>query len=533
MAENSAGSVFIELGLDISKMESDFVHVDETISQNLSRLNRESNLIQIHTEVEIGNLDQVNDAEKILELRTQALNKQLEIQRDRIRLVEAAHKELVNSKGADAAVTQKMEMRLERERIGLQRVESKLRDVAKAQQELNSANNTGDKNRLLSIYDNLKGDILGKLGDLSGGFGALGKVTQAADGAITKTLETIGKIPAPVAAAATALVAIPTAVKAAESAILSLSEPAITAGDAFYVMSRGIQMTIQETEELSMICKVTGIDINEVINVTRRLNMQIAKGGESAEKFKKWGVEVRNANGELKNTYELSVSLAEALRKTQAEGNGKDFIASILGKGASGDFITYLEDLAGNIELAKEIVRNGLFDPARAHNIQGEINAMNAQAEQVDQTFSSALTPVADKLVPRLTERMGDLTKVIENNADAIKNFGMVASEAVDGVADVTNKTVNFLAKVADWLVTPQKKEKYDLYDKYKDDKDVKEDAEVTKFKELKKAAEEAETAVDKAKKAVNRSIGESDKEKNLQSLEEAEKNLEKILNDY
>ena len=462
MADNSAGEVFIELGLDISKMESDFVHVDETISQNLSRLNRESNLIQLRADVDIGNLDSVNDAEKILELRTQALNQQLEIQRDRIKLVEAAYQELVNAKGADAAVTQKMEARLERERLGLQRVEGKLRDVAKAQQDLNNAgntaNNTGGKNPLLSIYDNFKGDILGKLGDLGGGFESLGKVAGLADGAITKVLTTIGRIPAPAGAAIAALVAIPTAVKAAEDAILSIAEPAITAGDAFYVMSRGLQMSIKDTEELSMICKVTGIDINEVIGVMRRLNMQIAKGGEPAEKFKRWGIEVRNVNGELKNAYELSLALADALKIAQANGQGQDFIASVLGRGASGDIVTYLEDLAGNVELAKTVVRNGLFDPVAMHNLQGNINTMNAQAEQLGNTFSSAFTPVADKLVPRITERMGDLTKIIENNAVAIRNFGYVVAEAVDGVAELTNDVVNLSAKLANWFVSDTKK---------------------------------------------------------------------------
>lgn len=448
MADNSAGEVFIELGLDISKMESDFVHVDETISQNLSRLNRESNLIQLRADVDIGNLDSVNDAEKILELRTQALNQQLEIQRDRIKLVEAAYQELVNAKGADAAVTQKMEARLERERLGLQRVEGKLRDVAKAQQDLNNAgntaNNTGGKNPLLSIYDNFKGDILGKLGDLGGGFESLGKVAGLADGAITKVLTTIGRIPAPAGAAIAALVAIPTAVKAAEDAILSIAEPAITAGDVFYVASRGAQMTIKDFEELSTICKVTGIELGEVTNVMKRLDMQLVKSadGKVAETLKKYGVEVRNVNGELKNALDMSIALAEGLGKAQAEGKGKDFIAATLGKGASGDIVTYLEDLSDNIKAAKEIVRNGLFDPVRAHNIQGEINKMNTQAEQLGSAFSSAFYPVVEILVPKLRERMGDLTQVIQDNANGIKNIGYAVAKVVGHVGDLTTKII-------------------------------------------------------------------------------------------
>ncbi len=123
--------------LDLSQLESDFIAADRSIQQNLNRLNRESNLIQLRAEVEIGNLDATADATQILEIRQRALNQQMQIQRDRIRLTEAAFRDLTNTRGADAAETQRMEARLERERLGLQRLQQQLNQVTAAQENLN------------------------------------------------------------------------------------------------------------------------------------------------------------------------------------------------------------------------------------------------------------------------------------------------------------------------------------------------------------------------------------------------------------
>lgn len=457
--DNSAGAVFIELGLDISQLESDFINVDQTIQQNLSRLNRENNLIQLRADVEIGNLDKVKDAEKILGISSQALNKQLQIQRDRTKLVSAAHKELANSKGAVAAETQKMEARMNREQLVLQRLEDKLREVTKAQEALKNSSNTREQgksnNSLLSWYNNVKGDVFGKLGELSSGFSSVEKATSLADGAITKTLETIGKIPAPVAAAVTSLVAIPVAARQIEDSLIDMARPAIEAGDAFYVMSRGLQMSIQETEELERVCKVTGIAINEVITANRRLERQLIEGGKEGKQAKmlaKYGADIWEDNGEIKSGIERDLEIHKALKNAEAAGHGKSFTSTVFGRSVTGDLVTYFEDLGDNVKAAKTIVRNGLFDPEKAHAIQGNINALNDQAEQLGSTFSSALMPVADVLVPRLTERLGKLTNVVCDNASGIKTIASSVATVVEKVADLTVGIAELTAKVVGTL---------------------------------------------------------------------------------
>lgn len=57
--------LFIELGLDLSRLQSDILAADRTVSENVSRLNRERNMIKLRMEADISGLDRAKDAAKI------------------------------------------------------------------------------------------------------------------------------------------------------------------------------------------------------------------------------------------------------------------------------------------------------------------------------------------------------------------------------------------------------------------------------------------------------------------------------------
>ena len=88
MAEN-LGDLYIRMGLSLSDLETDFLSAERTVTENVRRLNRQSELIRIRSEIEIAGLDESADAERILQIRTDALNRQMEIQRDRVRILTA------------------------------------------------------------------------------------------------------------------------------------------------------------------------------------------------------------------------------------------------------------------------------------------------------------------------------------------------------------------------------------------------------------------------------------------------------------
>ena len=134
MAE-SVDSLYIRLGLSLSDFETDLVAAERTVNENIRRLSRQSELIRLRAQVEIAGLDETADAERILQIRTDALNQQMSLQRDRVRMLTAELQSLTAAHGENAAVTQRAAIRLERERLALSNLE----------QELSGLNETSNK----------------------------------------------------------------------------------------------------------------------------------------------------------------------------------------------------------------------------------------------------------------------------------------------------------------------------------------------------------------------------------------------------
>ena len=234
--------------------------------------------------------------------------------------------------------------------------------------------------------------------------------------------------------------------------MLDLAKPAIASGDAVYVMSRGMQLSIADTAKLATVCKVTGIEINEVNSSMRRLSANLNKAGNkdnaAMRMLERFGAQVKDSNGNIKNEIELIDEVSRALLRAESVGMGAAFRDVVGGRFWSGDFVTFLEDYAGNVELAGKIVKNGLANPVLAHEVQGNLNAMNTQAAQLGGVFSSALMPVANEIIPRVTAQMGELTKVIAENKDGIKATGQVIAEVVGSIGEATAKVTTGIIKV-------------------------------------------------------------------------------------
>lgn len=109
---NSVGDIFISLGLNLSDLETGLVAAERSVRENIQRLNRESNLIRLQTEVEISGLDETADAERILQVQQDALNRQMQIQRDRVRLLDAEFRRLATAHGANSVAVQRAQIQL-------------------------------------------------------------------------------------------------------------------------------------------------------------------------------------------------------------------------------------------------------------------------------------------------------------------------------------------------------------------------------------------------------------------------------------
>lgn len=486
MAE-SISKLMLRIGLSFDELNKDFVQAEGTLKSNMERLGRENALIKLKAQVDLSS---VTDATERLKIQQEALNKQIELQRSRLQLTNVAWKEASQSHGEHSKQAQQTAIAIEREKLKLIELEQELKKITDQQK----ATANVKPNNLLNGYNNIKGNISGKLNEISTAFSGISTASQSADGAITKSLEIIESIPHPVGKAVAAIGSIPLVFKGIENSIIETAKAAAAAGDSVYVMSRGFQMSVADTAKFATNCKVAGVEVNDLASTVKRLQQSILRSGRSTSSVSKmlqrYGVSIYDANGHLKNLNDMTMALSQGLKRAQAEGNGAAFVLTAF-RNASGDAITAIEDWADVNEQAATIVKNGLANPALSHQVQGNINAMNQQAAQLNASFNSVFLKAANEIIPHATQRMGEMTRYIADNKEAfealgsaIGKVGVIASDVLDffatGAAKVT-KTVGSLVQALSEFSSYQEKQAINLY---VDDKSITNATELMK-KEL------------------------------------------------
>ena len=129
----SISDMYFRLGLDVSDLQDGFIDADRTISANIRRLNREQNLIQLRAQIELNGLEEAADSTEGLRIQQEALARQIEVQRSKISLVNAAYQEMAATQGENAEVTQQLLLQLEREHLALSKLESQTRSLNEQQ----------------------------------------------------------------------------------------------------------------------------------------------------------------------------------------------------------------------------------------------------------------------------------------------------------------------------------------------------------------------------------------------------------------
>ncbi len=265
---NSLESLYITLGLDVSQLTSDFIAADKTVAENMAKINRESNLLKLRMQVDTGNLDPVKDAAQILAIKTQILNEQLAMQKDRVKMASAAWNEASQKLGYTATQTQKAEAAMLREKLAVQGLEREIKQLNQTQQQ----SPTNKANSILSMYQTLKGGVTGAVGGITGALGQLQSATASTDTALTKVATALSALKHPAVIATTAIAALPVVALAAEKELVKLAKPAIAAGDSVYILAKRMGTTAAEAVKFSTACKLMDTDVNLVLTSLQRMN---------------------------------------------------------------------------------------------------------------------------------------------------------------------------------------------------------------------------------------------------------------------
>ena len=118
----SISSLYLDLGLDVSQLDSDFINASNTVNQEMSKLGRLVQTTKLKTAIEISGLDENTNQIDILKTKLGGLSKELQLQDEKIKLLNVQEKELLQTKAKDSAESQNLTNRILRE----QRVQAEL-----------------------------------------------------------------------------------------------------------------------------------------------------------------------------------------------------------------------------------------------------------------------------------------------------------------------------------------------------------------------------------------------------------------------
>ena len=443
---------------------------EQTISDNIARINAKIEHIKVKTDIDVSKLGTAASEFDKAKAHVQGLNRELDLQNQKLAEMRKALATSVGANGLNNVKTINLSTEIQKQIQAIDQLKAKINELNKIE--------PPKTNGLLSSYLNIKGDVTGKLNSMALAFSNLRGATSSADAAIMSVLGVIDSIPKPIAAATAALVGVPILFKSVENSILDMTKAAAASGDATYVMSRGMQMSVKDAATFSTNAKVAGAQVNDLAMAVKNVQRQVARGGEdsrAAEWLKRYGESAYDASGNLKDLNQMTFALSSALKRAQADGKGAEFVLNVF-RNVSADAITAIEDWVSVNEQASKIVKAGLANPKLAHEVQGNLNALNVQSAQLGTSFANALLPAANEIVPRMTDRLGKMTSLIKDNKDVILAFGKDFAEvwgAVESTVDKVVDGVSVLAKYARENRVVRNTDTKAVVEKYKDDKTV------------------------------------------------------------
>ncbi len=404
----TVAALYTKLGLDLSSLSSDFALAGKTVDQAISRINHENKKIRIEADIDLSKLDGVRDKAKSIDTREQVLIRQLDLQRQKIRLVAAAYREMAQAKGADSAASARLETRLLNERKAYANLEVQLRSVRKER----------------SAQTSIAGRMVNSVAN---GAGAMSVLAQGAG-----DLGLLGFMSGPIGKA----VGVTTAVSAG---LIAMARSAMTAGNNIYGLAQRMHTTNAEAARMNMVFKLAGADAGAAVPAIIRLDKAIQSAGEDGNDTTRllsaFGVVMKDSAGNLLPVNQQLTALAKGYRNAAAAGLESEFVSQLLGaRGA--ELVPVLKDMAELQERAAKIPATGLLNPDEAHRMNMEWNEMKISMGQLSGAIGAAFMPVVSDLMPDVNEAIETLVKSIKDNKSdiesVVKTIGSIGGVAVD-----------------------------------------------------------------------------------------------------
>lgn len=420
---------------------ADVSNAIETLEEKLERLNQSGEIVRVRAQVEMEGLDKVADAGKILEARNNSLNRQIELQRERVRLLNENLQDLARTQGETATSTQRATIRLERERLALTRLEREAREVTAAISELNST----------EINVSGTASISGGTGGTGGSGGSGGStVSGGAGGGWTDLLP----FELPTTKVATFIMTI-TGLGSAIDSVTNLVTESIDDFRETQKQAYELNLDFNDAEEFLRTLRLGGGDIGDFEGFIRGISDAYVKGEYDDPEFialRKYGAEITDATGRLKNFKDLTDEVYQAWKQADEAGEGIEFLQLVGGEAGVRDAIQFFKRYEEAMEDAAKIL-DGNKDNEQWHELERAVNLATVQAEEFKDAVANIFTPAAQVTAEKFFNLFHDATEWLVENKDAIQRWGFIAAEAFDTlskkISGVTEAISDYLAKAA------------------------------------------------------------------------------------
>lgn len=377
---------------------------------NIATLNRELRVLESGFRASAAGLgDWANDATG-LELRIKSLSSQMDVQKNKVAALKAEYERVRDEKGENSRAAQDLEIKLNKETETLGKMESELGETTTALSEMESG--TGEA-----------GEEMDELGEKSGGLNSM-----------------LAGLSTGIGVAVGALIAVAAAAIAAGVAIGGLVFSSANAAADLVDLSAKTGISTTRLQELSYIGEQIGVDLESIARSSARLTRAMGEAqdgtGSQADAFKKLGVSIKDADGNLRDSQEVFAEVLDALNAIENPAERDVIAMDLIGKSA-----LELNPLikAGSGELAR------LAD--QAHNV-GAVMDKDAVAglEAFDDTMASlkyglkgTLGTLAAEFLP-VFQLVGNTLQELFSSPEfkaGLQEFSRILSDVVAVTVDV------------------------------------------------------------------------------------------------
>lgn len=403
-----ASTVVARVGLD-----------DRGFQEGVAKIQRGLKLVQSEFAAASSKLGDFGKSEEGLRLKADTLNKQIELQKDKVAALEKAYQKSVETKGEDAKATENLKIKLNYATAELNKMENELKEATRELKEKSSAWYK------LSESMNSAGEKMKSVGDKMSSVGS--KLSTAV------TLPLVG-----IGTAATKM-----AMDAVESENLFEVAMGSMAGDAR-----------KWSEETS---KALGLNAYNVRKNVATYNAMLTSMGLTSQESLKMSEGLTQLSYDMASFYNLKPEEAFEKLKSGISGEAEPLKAlGILvndntiktyayshGIAKQGEALAEQQKVMARYGVIMESTKNAQGDLARTMDSPtNKLRVMKEQAEQLGIQFGQLLIPILEKLIAVIKPLMDRFQGLSKEQQESIVKIGLIVA-AVGPVIMIIGKVIS------------------------------------------------------------------------------------------